>query len=320
MEIDSFLLKVEKNLMLGAGRWVAEFNESFREFAAGKHSFDLYVRGSVRTKGLLLSRLFAYFSLPDYNVAFYAKHVPEDDFNLGELCKAVEDRAAKGNVKWTWLVLLRSGSFPRQLVEKVDSFNKPELGITLVNVAEQDIDTSSNILGRKALSLVRVFKQGAESASRRTTPALGAQAPGRVSRLHFGDIGKSFSVAFILVTVIWAVVSHYSLGRIYVSWQILLGNIAVSAMFSAVFYKFRYHRILEYDDKIFALRIGRTTLAGEWADFSFVSLYHKGYGVFAIRLYLGGPDSSDFVELPATDLGLDPSAFRFEIAQYLQHG
>jgi hypothetical protein len=158
VEIDDYLLKVERNLMLGAGRWVAEFNESLRNFPVGRHSFDLYVRGSTRTKGLLLSRLFAYFSLPNYNVAFFVKHVPEDDFSLGELRKAVEDRASKHNVRWNWLVLVRTGSFPEKLVKRVDGFDKPELAISLVNIEDHDIDTSSNILGRKALSLLRAFK------------------------------------------------------------------------------------------------------------------------------------------------------------------
>ena len=158
MEIDDYLLKVEQNLMVGAGRWVAEFNESFRSFPVGNHTFDLYVRGGTRPKGFLLSRLFAYFSLPSYNVAFFAKHVPRDDFNLGELRKAVEGRAAKRNIRWTWLVLIRSGSFPGELVRRVDGFDKPELGISLVNLADWDVDTSSNILGRRALSMVRIFK------------------------------------------------------------------------------------------------------------------------------------------------------------------
>ena len=158
MEISDYLRKIEHNLMLGAGRWIAEFNESFRDFPVGRHSFDLYARGGTRPKGLLLSRLFAYFSLPNYNVAFYVKHVSEDNFSLGELRKAVEDRAAKLNVKWTWLVLVRDGKFPEKLVKQVDSFSKPELAVTLVNLDEQDIDTSSNMLGRKALSLVRAFK------------------------------------------------------------------------------------------------------------------------------------------------------------------
>jgi hypothetical protein len=158
VEIDDYLLKVERNLMLGAGRWVAEFTESFRHFPVGKHTFDLYVRGGTRPRGLLLSRLFAYFSLPSYNVAFFAKHVPGDDLSLDELRKGVEDRAAQNNIRWTWLVLIRLGSFPEGLVKTVDGFDQPGLGIALVDLADQDIDTSPNLLGRKALSLVRSFK------------------------------------------------------------------------------------------------------------------------------------------------------------------
>ena len=158
MEINDYLQKVEQNLMLGAGRWVAEFNEAFRNFPVGRQVFDLYVRGGTRPRGLLLSRLFAYFSLPNYNVAFFVKHVPEDDFNLGELRKVLEDRAVKLNVRWTWLALVRNGSFSEKLVKRVNSLTKPELGIALVNTAEQDVDTSENLLGRKALTLLRVFK------------------------------------------------------------------------------------------------------------------------------------------------------------------
>ena len=158
VEITDYLIKLEKNLMLGSGRWVAEFNEAFRDFTVGRQVFDLYVRGGTRTKGLLLSRLFAYFSLPDYNVAVFVKHVPKDDFSFGELRKAVEDRAAKHNVKWTWLAMVRDGGFPDKLVKRVREFSKPQLAVSLVNTGEKDIETSDNMLGRKAMSLLRAFK------------------------------------------------------------------------------------------------------------------------------------------------------------------
>jgi hypothetical protein len=158
VDVNDYLLKVERNLMLGAGRWVAEFNEAFRDFPVAGHTFDLYVRGGTRPKGFLLSRLFAYFSLPSYNVAFFAKEVHQDGFDLDRLMKAVTARAAEKNTRWTWLVLIRAGKFPDKLVKTVDGFDEPGLGISLVNLAEQDVDTSSNILGRKALSLVRIFK------------------------------------------------------------------------------------------------------------------------------------------------------------------
>jgi hypothetical protein len=158
VDLNDYLLKLERNLIVGAGRWVAEFNEAFRNFPVANHTFDLYVRGGTRPKGLLLSRLFAYFSLPSYNVALFAMHVPEDGFNLEDLRKAVMSRAEDRNIKWTWLVLIRSGKFPDGLVKTVDGFDEQGLGISLVNLADQDVDTSSNILGRKALSLVRIFK------------------------------------------------------------------------------------------------------------------------------------------------------------------
>lgn len=139
----------------------------------------------------------------------------------------------------------------------------------------------------------------------------------RLSKLHFGDIGKSFSASFVLITIVWCLVSYYSVGVVHVSWQILLGNLAVAAMLSAVLYRLRYQRVLEYDKERFILRIGQKITEGKWKDFSFVSLYHRGFGIFAIRLYRESPDETDLVELPATDLGLNPWDMRFELLDYL---
>jgi hypothetical protein len=158
VEVEDYLLELEQNLMLGRGRWVADFNEAFRDLPLGEHTFDLFVRGGTRPKGFLLSRLFAYFSMPSYNVALFVKHVPEDDFSLEALKKAVTDLAAEKNIRWTWLVLVRAGCFTGKLAERIDRFDAPELGISLVNLADRDIDTSANLLGRKALSLIRTFK------------------------------------------------------------------------------------------------------------------------------------------------------------------
>jgi hypothetical protein len=141
----------------------------------------------------------------------------------------------------------------------------------------------------------------------------------RISRPHFGDIGKSFSLAFILITAIWVLVSRYALGRVYLSWHIFLGNIAVSGALAGIYYRFRYHRVLEYDSHHFVLRTGPRIVRGDWSDFPFISIYHKGFGVFTLRLYGKSPDAKDFVEIPATDLGLDPSEFRFEAMGYARH-
>lgn len=144
--------------MLGRGRWVADFKEAFRDFPGGGITFDLCVRGGTRPKGFLLSRLFAYFSMPNYKVALFAKHVPDDGFRLEDLVKAVADRAAEANIRWPWLVLIRAGDFPGRITKAVTGFERSEPGILLVNLKDEDIDTSPNALGRKAVSLLRVFR------------------------------------------------------------------------------------------------------------------------------------------------------------------
>lgn len=158
MEVEEYLLRLEKNLILGAGRWVADFRESFRKFSVGGCTFDLYIRGSVRPKGFLISRLLAYFTLPDYKVAFYACHLPEDGFSLSRLCSAVERHSAQKNIKWNWLALFRSKDFPKSVVKRVNSFKRENIGIALINTEEQDIETSPNFLGQKAVAMVRVFR------------------------------------------------------------------------------------------------------------------------------------------------------------------
>jgi hypothetical protein len=145
----------------------------------------------------------------------------------------------------------------------------------------------------------------------------------RVSKLHFGDIGKSFSMAFIFITIVWSLVSFFSMGVVCVSWQILAGNFAVSAMLAAFIYKLRYHRVLEYNKERFTLRTGRVLAQNDWKNFSLVSLYHKGYEIFTLRLYRNGPDEPDFVDLPATELGLNASDFRYKIEEFIsprRHG
>jgi hypothetical protein len=142
----------------------------------------------------------------------------------------------------------------------------------------------------------------------------------RVSKLHLGDFGKAFSLAFVLISVLWGMLSHFSLGGIYITWHVLLINLTVAGILAGITYRIRYHRVLEYDDSEFTLRVGYRVVKGEWRDYSFVSLYHKGFGTLAVRLYKGSPDEMNFVELPAADLGLDASEFRFELAAYLLGG
>ncbi|TET36078.1 MAG: hypothetical protein E3J72_09560 [Planctomycetota bacterium] len=140
----------------------------------------------------------------------------------------------------------------------------------------------------------------------------------RASKLHIGNLGKSFLLPFFAITVIWGIISHRLFGGIYLDWKILLGNFAVSAAISAVIYLLYFHNVIEYDEGRFMLRRGTKKTEGRWEDFSLVSLYHKGFGILAVRIYRGSNDESDCVEIPADDLGLDASDFRFEVTGFLK--
>jgi hypothetical protein len=140
----------------------------------------------------------------------------------------------------------------------------------------------------------------------------------RASKLHIGNLGKSFLFPFLAITIIWGIISHKLFGGIYLDWKILAGNIAVSAAISVAIYIMYFHNVIEYDDGQFILRRGRKKFEGRWEDFSLVSLYHKGYGILAVRIYRGSNNESDCVEIPADDLGLDASDFRFEVTGFLK--
>ncbi len=66
------LVKLEKNLVVDGGRWVADFIESFWEYSLGDLAFDLFIRAFVRSKGIALFRSQAWLTIPNYQVACFA--------------------------------------------------------------------------------------------------------------------------------------------------------------------------------------------------------------------------------------------------------
>ncbi|MHC5039777.1 MAG: hypothetical protein ACYTHM_20930, partial [Planctomycetota bacterium] len=109
-------------------------------------------------------------------------------------------------------------------------------------------------------------------------------------------------------------------GGIVINTQVFIGNLLVSAVLAFVLYRIRYRRVLEYDEGRFVLRVGQRTIEAPWKDFSTVSLVHKGFEILAVRLYRTHPDDPDYVEIPASELGLDASAFRFEVMEHIRRG
>ncbi|HDN80417.1 MAG: hypothetical protein DRI61_02110 [Chloroflexi bacterium] len=139
----------------------------------------------------------------------------------------------------------------------------------------------------------------------------------RIAPLQIGRLGKAFSFAFILMSFIWGVISFVTFGDIYVSWLLLGFNLVVSGLLAFILYRHRYHITLVYDAEGFELHEGTKVIAGKWREFNRVSLFHRGHGDLCVRLYYK-EHPEEYVELPASALGLDPSEFRFEIMGFVR--
>lgn len=148
MDIDTYLLELEQNLMTGSARWIADFTESFRDFPISGERFDMVVKGNTRPKRGLLSKLFAYLSLPDYSVGSFVYSKKADRSKLDELIRLVLEHMRENNVAWSWLVVLRHGSFSQEMKDLLREKEVNEIGIALVDTSSGQIATSPSYVGR----------------------------------------------------------------------------------------------------------------------------------------------------------------------------
>ena len=146
--------------MKGRGRWVANFNESFRGYTVGDVIFDVFISGNTREKGFLVSRFFSFFLNPNYEVGFFAIATgPENEPNSRHLRKwilAAKSCMRKSEMKWAWLVLVGAtinDSFMKQIQEATDS----SLGVAYVDVDSRQVWCSENYLGRQLKRHLRIW-------------------------------------------------------------------------------------------------------------------------------------------------------------------
>lgn len=158
MNIDEYVLRLEKNLMTGSARWIADFTESFRNYQIGETVLDMMVRGHMRGKGLFLSRLFAYLSLPNYQAACFVYTHELEESGLRRLVKRLLSYMKREGLEWAWLVLPKEGAFSDQLRTAVEKINIREIGIALVDISSQEIVTDQSYVGRRSRDHVKCFR------------------------------------------------------------------------------------------------------------------------------------------------------------------
>ena len=151
--------KLEKAMMKGKGRWVADFDESFLKYRVGDVTFDLFISGNTRVKGFILSRLYSFLLNPNYEVGFFAISTGEENEpnprRLRRWILAVKSCMQKSEMKWAWLVLV--GQSPSDPVKKfIQEATDPDVGVAYVDTESGQITSADTYLGRQLKKYLKV--------------------------------------------------------------------------------------------------------------------------------------------------------------------
>ncbi|NWG10220.1 hypothetical protein HXY33_00460 [Candidatus Bathyarchaeota archaeon] len=157
--VEEHIAKLEKGLMSGRGRWIADFNESHRNFRLGDVEFDLLIEGNTRMKGFLLSRLFSFLLNPNYPVSCFVlstKSLQKLDQNfLKKVLALIRSYMKKKEVKWSWLFIF-SSERTRSLKSAVEKIDDQTFGVVLIDVDSKEMFHSDSYLGKQAKRFVKV--------------------------------------------------------------------------------------------------------------------------------------------------------------------
>lgn len=158
MKVRDYLLKLEENLMLGGGRWVADFNESYWEYPLGDLVFDMFITATVRPKGFFLSRVAAWLTTPNYYVACFAYSKDPGLKRLHEMLTTISKFLKEEEFAWAWLVIPQEGSFSRKATAMVKNTDSREIGIALVDLESQEIINAASYWSRRMTRFIKCFQ------------------------------------------------------------------------------------------------------------------------------------------------------------------
>lgn len=150
---------MEKGLMLGRGRWIADFNESFRNFKMRDIEFDVFIRGNTRMKGFLLSRVFSILLNPNYSVGCFMvsteslRHF-EKKF-LGKALAEIQSYMKDNEMKWSWVFIFTTRGVG-EMAKHVENIKDQSIGVVLVDTKSGSMVHSNSYLGKQAKRYVKL--------------------------------------------------------------------------------------------------------------------------------------------------------------------
>jgi hypothetical protein len=159
MTAEERITRLEKTLMAGRGGWIADFNESFRNFEINGIVFDALIEGNTRMKGFMLSKLFSFLLNPNYSVScFVLSAKSEEKLDQGLLIRVlatIRSYMKRKEIKWSWLFIF-SSKRKQDLSKMIQKIDDPNLGVVLVDVNSREIFHSNSYLGKQAKRFVKI--------------------------------------------------------------------------------------------------------------------------------------------------------------------
>lgn len=159
MTTEEHVTKLEKTLMAGRGRWIADFNESSRNYEINGIVFDALIEGNTRMKGFLLSRLYSFLANPNYSVGCFVLSTKSgrklDPSSLTRVLAAVKSYMKSKEIKWSWLFIF-SAEKVQSLSRMIQRIDDKDIGAVLVDVNSREIFCSSSYLGKQAKRFVKI--------------------------------------------------------------------------------------------------------------------------------------------------------------------
>jgi hypothetical protein len=153
---------LEKEVQRGRAAWIADLNETFKDYQISGEMFRVIARGGTRPKGFLLSRFVAMTIMPDYRVCLYANELKDSGSaaksQVMRLIRLIETQRDQRDIKWSWLLLFSEQEPPELVNRFVEDFGNKDIGIGCIDVGTGKVVTSRNQLGRSLTNQMRLNK------------------------------------------------------------------------------------------------------------------------------------------------------------------
>lgn len=142
---------LERRLIHGGARWIADLSEFFRDYRVDDVIFSLYSRGKTRSSGFLLSRFVAWTVLPNYEVGLFCENAANDLLTVDRIRKRIDivnRLSEREDFHWSWLIFFSARDIPSSVLSFVTRYDKKEIGLGVASGSSGQVIVSDNQVGR----------------------------------------------------------------------------------------------------------------------------------------------------------------------------